>query len=112
MEIHKGFIVPEPAEANKCGVIHVEPKNGCDAYLEVQVFGNGPIFVFKDSLNAEETFALLHGASKRPDFIAGAVVGQAGYCVIPANPGILTVASDAESIGLIRVVEVRHCDCH
>lgn len=109
METRQGFIVHEPPE-NSSGVVVIDPKNGTPIKVELQCFAKGPVFLFKGALTAAEAFALYHGGTEKeprlPSYLCGAVVGQAGFCILTAEIGPLTIASDVESLGLVRFLEL------
>lgn len=109
MEVRKGFICPAKA-GEEMGVIGLEMKNGLPGYLELYCISGGPVFLLLGNVNGSDANSWLHkGGEARKRFEAIAVSnasGVTGCAILPGNPGPITIVSDVESVGLVRVSEI------
>ena len=75
--------------------------------MEIQVLSGGPVFLFKQAVSASEAYAATHG-KQLPLFDLGAVPGQSAETILEPSLGQVTVCSDNESIGFIRLRDCAH----
>lgn len=102
------FYIP-PKGVNPMGIARIRPQQGMSkGEIKLVVLTGGPVFLFEAEVGAQEAYDRTHGFNGRDvDFDLGASLTVITETLTEAFPSMMTVASDAETVGFVQFRECK-----